>query len=575
MFLRWIRSLRRWFGNLKFRYKILLLMLAAGMLPLTFIIIYMQRGMIHILTEQEIDNIDKSLERSVESIDNQGQIYQNLIDYLSYSQELREVLTSRTETDYETYIKYVTVAEPLLQMPQVYHREISRITLYAENVDVPYGDILMPMEMAKEADWYGSIGDTTDVKWSYTRGNRRAITLTRNFYAGEEIMAVLAVTLDYNEVLEPFTALLQENTGGIVFDTKGKAVYAGYSFEQDYRPKEPESLDYVKERYTCMEKKASASGWTYCVYRPKEVITTSVRQLAAQNLPIVLVCLGFLLLMAYTFSKSTVSNLERLTENMNQIHLGLRKVTVTSDSKDEVGVLIRSFTRMMNEMNRLITEVYEGQIKLKNSEMKALVAQINPHFLYNSLSIINWKALEAGADDISGVTLALSTYYRTSLNKGETMTTVENELNNIRAYLKIQRIMHDDNFFVEEYADPAVLSAETPKLILQPLVENAIDHGLDLSEKEGKRIRITVRREGDYVVFVTEDNGVGMEEQKTREILSYHSKGYGVRNINERIKILYGGRGKMSVESSPGEGTRVEIRIPVSADARSRQEKGF
>ena len=109
---------------------------------------------------------------------------------------------------------------------------------------------------------------------------------------------------------------------------------------------------------------------------------------------------------------------------MNQINMGLRKVTVQSKSKDEVGVLIRSFQRMMDQMNHLISEVYESKIQLQNSEMRALQAQINPHFLYNSLSIINWKAIEAGEDEISYVTLALSTYYRTSLNRGETMTTV-------------------------------------------------------------------------------------------------------------------------------------------------------
>ena len=118
--------------------------------------------------------------------------------------------------------------------------------------------------------------------------------------------------------------------------------------------------------------------------------------------------------------------------------------------------------------------------------MKALQAQINPHFLYNSLSIINWKALEADQEDISKVTLALSTYYRTSLNRGETMTTVENEINNIRAYLGIQLIMHDNSFKVIEDIDMDAGGYRIPKLILQPLVENSIDHGLDMSEKEEK-----------------------------------------------------------------------------------------
>lgn len=187
--------------------------------------------------------------------------------------------------------------------------------------------------------------------------------------------------------------------------------------DDKYTPANPESVDYITGNYTYSVQNMDGMGWTFYLYRPTEVITESVWILMARNIPIVVVCIILLVLVAYIFSRRMVSCLERLTENMNQIHLGFRKVTVTSNSNDEVGVLIRSFRRMMDQINHLISEVYEGKIKLQNSEMKALQAQINPHFLYNSLSIINWKALEAGEDEISKVTLALSTYYRTSLNR--------------------------------------------------------------------------------------------------------------------------------------------------------------
>ena len=218
-----------------------------------------------------------------------------------------------------------------------------------------------------------------------------------------------------------------------------------------------------------------------------------------RNIPIILLCIVLLVVLGYAFSKRLVSCLERLTENMNQVHRGFRKVTVDSDSKDEVGTLIRSFKRMMEELNKLISEVYEAKIELQHTEMRALQAQINPHFLYNSLSIINWKAIEAEEDEISKVTLDLSTYYRTSLNRGETMTTVENEIRNIRAYLNIQLIMHDNSFQVEEEIDESCYQIMTPKLILQPLVENAIDHGLDPLEKEEKVLTIRVKKEENQV----------------------------------------------------------------------------
>ena len=311
-----------------------------------------------------------------------------------------------------------------------------------------------------------------------------------------------------------------------------------------------------------MGQKMENTGWYFYLYRPEKIITKSAYILGLRNIPIILLCIVLVVVLGYAFSKRLVSCLERLTENMNQVHRGFRKVTVDSDSKDEVGTLIRSFKRMMEELNKLISEVYEAKIELQHTEMRALQAQINPHFLYNSLSIINWKAIEAEEDEISKVTLDLSTYYRTSLNRGETMTTVENEIRNIRAYLNIQLIMHDNSFRVEEEIDESCYQIMTPKLILQPLVENAIDHGLDPLEKEEKVLTIRVKKEENQVVFQVQDNGNGMPQEKAEQILGIQSPGYGVHNVYERIKLLYKENGAMRIVSEEGRGTMVEIRIP-------------
>lgn len=565
-----MKKLLQSFKNLKFRYKLTLLVLAAGLIPVSIIVVYMQSGMMNLLHENEVDNLEKSLEQAVETIENQEQIYENLVDYLSYSQDLRDILTMEPRSDYETYTEYVDVADPLLQMPQLYHREIREITLYAESIEVPHGNTLMPLSRAKEQEWYSQLESGTLMQWTVTRGADQEITASRKFYDGDDITAVLSMSLDYRAVLEPFTNLLLDNTGGIVLDGDGNMVYAGYSLDEGYRPAQSESLEYIQENYTCSIREMEGTGWIFCMYRPTEIITRSAMDLLAGNIPLVGICIVLLVLLGYLFSRRIVSCLERLTENMNQIHLGFRKVTVSSSSNDEVGVLIRSFRRMMDQMNHLISEVYEGKIRLQNSEMKALQAQINPHFLYNSLSIINWKALEAGEEEISRVTLALSTYYRTSLNRGETMTTVENELNNIRAYLKIQLIMHDNSFLVKENItlDTEAMNLQTPKLILQPFVENAIDHGLDLSEKEEKCLTVSAREDEDSILFEIEDNGAGMEKERAQEITSYQSKGYGVRNVCERIRVLYGAAGSVRVDSSPGKGTKVTIRIPKKTEKR-------
>lgn len=557
--------MKKWkqsFKNLKYRYKLTLVVLAAGLLPVAVIAIYFLGGMIENVRDQEEDSMNKIIEQSVDTMANQAHIYENLVDYLSYSQELRDIVTMEPVSDYLTYRQYVDVADPLLQMPQVYHKEIKDITLYAESIEVPHGNTLLPLVRAAEEVWYPRLEDTSLMQWTVLRGATREITVSRRFYEGEESTAVLAMTLDYDSMLYPFTSRLTENMGGLITDADGDVVYASYSVDKPYVPEKPESLAYIMEHYSCYTGEMEETGWKLCVYRPDEQAMAPVVDLLWRSLPVVCLCILALSVLGYFFSKGLVSPLERLTENMNQIHLGFRKVTVTSDSEDEVGGLIRSFGRMMDEMNRLISEVYESKIKLQHTEMKALQAQINPHFLYNSLSIINWKALEAGEDDISKVTLALSTYYRTSLNRGETLTTVENEINNIRAYLKIQLIMHDNSFAVVEEIDQNAGEYVIPKLILQPLAENAIDHGLDMSEQEKKYLRIAVRQQEDFLVFEVGDNGVGMEQEKVDEILSYRSSGYGLRNVYDRIQLLYGEDGRMNVKSRLGEGTVIELRLP-------------
>lgn len=540
-----------------------LLIIMAALIPVTIIIVYMQFGTMRLLKENEIKNIDDSLQQTVDSIENQIEIYSNLIYYLSYSQNLRNILRNEAVSDYDLYLEYTEVADPLLQMPQIYHQEINAITLYADNIGVAHAATLAPLSEAEEKFWYKSLNADELLQWFVKRGSQKEILAVRKFYDEDQITAALVLTLDYNTLLEPFRNLLKMNTGGLIADQDGNVVYSGYSMEEKYRPAASEVPEYIRGNYTCSQEILEETGWIFYLYRPAEVITESANHLIARNIPIVLVCLIILVLIGYIFSKRTVSRLELLTENMNLIHMGSRKVTVFSDSKDEVGVLVRSFKRMMDEINKLISEVYESKIELQKTEMKALQAQINPHFLYNSLSIINWKAIEAGETEISKVTLDLSTYYRTSLNRGETMTTVENEINNIRAYIRIQLIMHDYNFKVEEEIEEEIYNEQVPKLILQPLVENAIEHGLDISEKEEKCLRISAKSGEGFVVFQVMDNGEGMTQETAAGITGYQSKGYGVRNVKDRIFLLYGENGRIVIQSKPGEGTCVEIRIPV------------
>ena len=167
--------------------------------------------------------------------------------------------------------------------------------------------------------------------------------------------------------------------------------------------------------------------------------------------------------------------------------------------------------------------------------MRALQAQINPHFLYNSLSLINWKAIRAGEEEISEMSQLLSTFYRTSLNKGSNVISVENELSNTEAYIKIQLMMHNYNFDVDFDIDDEIKEYYMINLLLQPLVVD--------------------------IVFEVEDNGVGMTKEMCEKILTSKSKGYGIKNVYDRIKVVYGDKYGLEFISIENQGTIARIRI--------------
>ena len=245
-------------------------------------------------------------------------------------------------------------------------------------------------------------------------------------------------------------------------------------------------------------------------------------------------------------------------------------------SDDELGVVTRAFSKMVVSIQEYIEKVRSSmkaekeaqerellmETHLKEAQLRYYQAQINPHFLYNSLSLINWKAIEYGQDDISGITLALSNYYRTSLNKGKNTLTVKQELSNMESYLNIQQIMHDNSFDVVMDIDENVLEYESLNLILQPLVENAIEHGIDLLTDRRGVITVAAKLYNGLIHIEVKDNGIGMPKETAHTFLTSESGGYGARNVNDRIRLFYGEQYNLKV-SSDENGTVITIEFPA------------
>lgn len=271
---------------------------------------------------------------------------------------------------------------------------------------------------------------------------------------------------------------------------------------------------------------------------------------------------------AYFISASTVRRITLLMRKMKNVQAGILDVEIESFSKDEVGQLTDNFNYMVKQISLLMEKQYETGKEIKNLELKALQAQINPHFLYNTLEMINWKAIDHGIPEIAVIAQSLAKFYKLSLNAGRDIVSLSDEINHIKTYVQIQNLRFDNRIILEIHLDENLYQYQILKLILQPIVENSIIHGtLENRKKRKGKIVIEGRLEKEDLLLTVQDDGKGMTIEKAESILldsgTQESHGYGIRNINHRIRLCYGSQYGLAYESSPGQGTRVEIKIPA------------
>ena len=559
-----MKRIRKKFRDMKYRHKLTILLVISSLVPMTMLALYSHNSMSRLVRHNEVEDTSSILEQTRESIDSQIEVYTGLINYLTYSPDIEEVINEKNMDNYVAYAKYTQIVDPLLTVPKSYHDAINQIQIFADSIKVRHEYTLVPMDEIGQEWWSSLLNDEVQVQW-LVNTEKPEIAAVRNIYDGRNRTAVLCITLDYNKIFKPLKNIISEESGTMVLDQSQNIVYRDENIQDNDLADLRESdkiLEQISKEYVAVNSTSQNTGWKFYLYKTKKSVEKSVYQMLLAEIPLIAGCVLIIFILGMAFSRLFTRKIEMLTENMDQVNHGSREVTVTSDAEDEVGVLIRSFRRMMGEIDRLISEVYENKIALKEFELKALTAQINPHFLYNSLSIINWMAIKSGQKEISKVTLDLSTFYRTALSKGEDMVTVENCIRNIEAYLSIQLVMHDNDFTVEWKIDPQVKAEKVPKLILQPVVENALEHGLDVKEEGDKILQLSFLDAEDAVLLRVEDNGMGMEQSVAESLVTYQAEGYGLKNVNDRICLLYGEEYKIRITSSVGKGTVVEMRIP-------------
>ncbi|MDQ0876525.1 two-component system sensor histidine kinase YesM [Paenibacillus sp. V4I3] len=277
----------------------------------------------------------------------------------------------------------------------------------------------------------------------------------------------------------------------------------------------------------------------------------------------------FLLLSIFlitTVLKNVIWRIRKLGVRMNDVSNGDFEVTVKNRDNDELGEIEILFNSMSNRLGRLVKEHTQAIIQEREQSFKALQAQINPHFIYNSLSLIRWRAMDM-QDELQVRTIdALTTFYRIALNNRVNVTKIRDELEHLKAYVEIQKLRYPDLVHVEWQVKTEVLDLYTIKLLLQPIVENSYLHG-NITKRKDAFIQISIQQVEDTVQFFIFDNGKGIPAEKLEAIRAgTHtgtSNGFGMNNIRERLNLYFGLEGHFSIDSIEGEWTSVSIRIPV------------
>lgn len=390
---------------------------------------------------------------------------------------------------------------------------------------------------------------------------------------------VLHVNLD--KIVNQYAREAVTRDGELVIVSDGNLVYPRAaslkSLLNEGNPAESASkgfriMEQDGEKYFVSHIHSDYLGWTYYNTLPFQTIFYHI--ILMKNWMIAAFLLSFFLLVGFgmTVARSVTRPIEGLITNMRGLQISdlekseLPTLSPLSQQMDEVGLLQRTYRMMLVRIQELIKENYTKQLIIKETEFRSLQAQINPHFLYNTLESINWISKMNGQKQVSQMVESLGFLLRSSISLKQDIISVEEELQLVQHYITIQRVRFEERLDFRLDVPEHIRSNSIPKLTLQPLLENAIKYAVEVM-LEPCVIQIIGREEGESILLIVEDNGPGIDEAYLEQILTGERKsrgtGIGLKNIDERIKLSFDGEFGVQVDNRAGGGARITVRIPI------------
>ncbi len=587
-------SIKRKFNDLKLRNKLIISFIAVVFIPVTFVGLFLTNQLRQIALNDALEQTEMTMDRMRQQTIRLLKVPIDISRNLLIDDRLKTILSTDYKSRYQLVVAYQNY--PDIERYVSFTNEIDNIRLYTENETMisnweffPADETTTSQEWYQEAIQYRGI-----INWRYlpdeTKRNEPYLSLVRmiefdNFkYTNVLVITVSKVQLQAVVDSESIKSLIVDDHNNVI--TTNFAEWRGKTLDEIFPDldltgtgKQETKLngELVNILVDYVRPEASSSGLRIIsVYSVEDIVAESNR-FSRLGLMVILASVIVSFILIYWVSSLLTRRLLKFSQQIGRAAIGDFETTLPIDGNDEIGQLSRQYNFMIRSIKELIEEVrkthwQKEQLELKQQEikLKMLASQINPHFLFNALESIRMQAHINGEKEIAGVVKMLGRLMRKSLETQGHHIALKDEIDIVHSYLEIQMFRHRDRLTYELKIDEEAGKQMIPPLIIQPLVENAVVHGIERKESEAEPLKVTVKAEikGDRLVVEVEDNGVGISEERLQEIirmLDEQDEGnrIGLSNVHHRLQMVYGESSGLVIESEERVGTTVRFSIPA------------
>ena len=570
------------FRRYGFTTKIIALLLFCSIVPLIIVNTAWRQRSIGTLTERSVVESEVLMEQLGRNLGN----YLNSVAVSAFSvtfdDQIKDILSMQQHVTEEAYEDNCEFLKQELNRMKYNNSVISRASILSGRYAVSSDPSGFDRGMIEEETWYqefeasGKYVDVTAVYYGDYGKNTREASIAYLQKISHPItntpVGICVIEIRYAKISALLQDTMQGNENLLFIADEHSLIYSPKGF-MDVSETDPEdreliycarkSVDSCDYKYNEKDmilicRDVQFTGWMIIELVDKEMLYASINSIfhSFNNAIVILICVlvGVSIIILYRIMRP----IKQIVEKTELVEQDCFDIRFTEVRRDEFGLIEAGFNKLVSHVEELLERIEKQEAEKREIVVKTLRAEINPHFLYNTLNVIRWRASIAGNQTVSDMIVSLIKTMEYNGKRKEEFVQIRDEIDSVRNYVQLLEYHYEDRFQVNYDIDASVLDYYICKMTIQPLVENAVFHGIEPQEEKGS-ILISINRQGESVLFIVKDDGVGMTEKQKQNFM----QGIGVSNVNDRLCYYFGEQCAIQVESEYGKGTKVQFRQPV------------